>query len=175
MNESTAPAVVREEKPEDYQEVRRVNEAAFGRPDEAELVEALRDSGGPALSLVALHQGRVAGHIFFSPLSIESQPASPTPMDLAPMAVLPELQNRGIGSLLVTRGLQECLRRGFPFVFVVGHPRFYPRFGFFPASSRGLRCEYPVPDDVFLNGRVSPGSAGRVSRLGEIGPAFARL
>ena len=79
-------------------------------------------------------------------------------MGLAPMAVTPDRQRRGIGSALVREGLRQCARAGARAVIVVGHPEFYPRFGFRPGSSFGLRCEYPVPDDVFMAVELVPGA-----------------
>jgi putative acetyltransferase len=86
-------------------------------------------------------------------------------MGLAPLAVSPQLQNQGIGSRLVRDGLQACVRDGCHAVVVVGHPAFYPRFGFRPGSSYGLRCEYPVADDVFMAVELVPGALAGVNGL----------
>ena len=151
---------IRAEQAGDMDAVRRVNELAFGQPEEAALVDALRAAADPHVSLVATEDDRVVGHIFFSPVSIESDGGSA--MGLAPMAVLPERQRRGVGSLLVRAGLEECRRIGRRAVVVVGHPEYYPRFGFRPASRLGLRCEYPVPDAAFMALELEPGAlAGR--------------
>ncbi|MGI9108250.1 MAG: GNAT family N-acetyltransferase [Pyrinomonadaceae bacterium] len=141
---------VRVEKAADHAAVRRVNERAFGRPNEAALVDALRETVHPQISLVAVKDVQVVGHIFFSPVSIESGDAVFMAMGLAPMAILPERQRQGIGSLLVQEGLRACRQVGCEVVVVLGHPEYYPRFGFIPASQKGLRCEYPVPDEVFM-------------------------
>lgn len=141
---------VRTEKTEDHKAVRRVNELAFARRNEADLVDALRANARPYVSLVAIIDEQVVGHIFFSPVSIESETGAFTAMGLAPMAVLPEYQNQGIGSQLVREGLKECERLGQDIVVVLGHPNYYPRFGFTPASLKGLRSEYDVPDEVFM-------------------------
>ncbi|MGH9900227.1 MAG: GNAT family N-acetyltransferase, partial [Pyrinomonadaceae bacterium] len=167
--------IVRPEGPEDFAAVRRVNEAAFGRPEEADLVDALRAAARPLLSLVAVENNRVVGHILFSPVAIESgesESARSTALGLAPMAVLPEFQNRGVGSALVRRGLEECLRLGFPVVVVVGHPEYYPRFGFAPARPKGLDCEYPVPDEVFMVAELSPGALRGVRGVVKYRPEF---
>lgn len=151
---------VRAETAEDIPDVRRVNEAAFGRADEAALVDALRAAAQPQVSLVAELAGRVVGHIFFSPVSIASEESAA--LGLAPMAVLPEHQKQGVGSRLIREGLGECRRIGFDVVVVLGHPEYYPRFGFVPAARKGLRCEYPVPDEVFMVAELKPGAlAGR--------------
>jgi putative acetyltransferase len=151
---------VRPETAEDAPAVRRVNELAFGHPEEAALVEALRDASVPHLSLVAVEDGHVVGHIFFSPVSIESEGSTFQAMGLAPMAVLPEYQGRGVGSELVREGLRECLLRGWKVVVVLGHPEYYPRFGFVPAVGKGLRSEYQVPDEVFMVAELEPGALG---------------
>ncbi len=149
---------IRPERPGDRAEVRRVNELAFGGPDEAALVDALRGVAEPQLSLVAEVDGRVVGHIFFSPVSVEAEGSGFTAIALGPMAVQPEFQNQGIGSRLVRRGLEECRRIGEPIVFVVGHADYYPRFGFSPAKGKGLRCEFPVPDEAFMVAELRPGA-----------------
>jgi putative acetyltransferase len=88
------------------------------------------------------------------------------------MAVLPELQNQGIGSRLVREGLDECRRIGCDVVVVVGHPEYYPRFGFVPASQKGLCCEYPVPDEVFMALELKPGALANQEGLLRYRPEF---
>ncbi|HSB78203.1 MAG TPA: N-acetyltransferase [Candidatus Methylomirabilis sp.] len=149
--------VVRPERPEEHAPIRQVNTLAFGRPNEAALVDALRQSARPYLSLVAVEDGRIVGHIFFSPVIIQSETGTFPIFGLAPMAVLPECQRRGIGSQLVLRGLEACARIGQTVVVVLGHPAFYPRFGFVPASRKGLYCEYAVPDEAFMVLELLPG------------------
>jgi putative acetyltransferase len=149
--------IVRAETPEDVAAVRRVNELAFGRAEEAALVDALRAAACPHISLVAEAEGQVVGHIFFSPVTLETEDRAPAMLGLAPMAVLPEYQNQGIGSHLVREGLNECRRTGCDAVVVLGHPEYYPRFGFVPASRKGLRCEYPAPDEAFMVLELTPG------------------
>lgn len=147
MNESI---LIRAETLKDRASVRRVNELAFGGKEEADLVDALRENARPYISLVAIVKDEAVGHIFFSPVSIESDNDSLTAMGLAPMAVLPTHQLQGIGSLLVREGLIGCQRIGEDIVVVLGHSKYYPRFGFVPASLKGLRSEYDVPDEVFM-------------------------
>lgn len=151
---------VRTEKTEDHESVRRVNELAFGRRNEADLVDALRANARPYVSLVAVVDEQVVGHIFFSPVSIETDADTFTAMGLAPMAVLPSHQNQGIGSQLVREGLRECQRLGCEVVVVLGHPNYYPRFGFVPASLKGLRSEYDVRDEVFMVSELSEDALG---------------
>jgi putative acetyltransferase len=142
--------LVRRERPEDIAAIRQVNEQAFGRPDEADLVDVLRARGKAVLSLVAAEGDRIVGHILFSPVTIDSGDRTFPAVGLAPMAVLPERQSRGIGSLLVKAGLEECRNAGYDCVVVLGHPGYYPRFGFVPASRYGIRSEYAVPDAAFM-------------------------
>ena len=164
---------VRAEIAEDIPAVRRVNELAFGRPNEAALVDALRAAASPYISFVAVEDGRVVGHIFFSPVSIGSGESAPQAMGLGPMAVLPEYQRRGVGSRLVRAGLEECRRVGCNVVVVLGHPEYYPRFGFVPASRKGLRCEYPVPDEAFMVAELEPEALGGRRGLVKYRPEFA--
>jgi putative acetyltransferase len=146
--------------------IRVVNERAFGRREEADLVDALRAANRMLISLVALSGESVVGHILFSPVTIESAVAVHDAVGLAPMAVLPEFQRRSIGSMLVRHGMSECARLNHVRVVVLGHPRYYPRFGFVPANRFGLTCEYAVPNDVFmaaaLRADAFDGHTGRV-------------
>jgi putative acetyltransferase len=141
---------IRPERGADTSEVRRVHELAFGQPVEADLVDRLRDACADALSLVAEDQV-VVGHILFTPVIVESAARRVVGMGLAPMAVLPDRQRQGIGSQLVTRGLDILRERGCPFVVVVGHPEYYPRFGFERASTHGLASQWDgMPDAAFM-------------------------
>jgi putative acetyltransferase len=143
--------IVRPEGPHDAPSIRRVNELAFGQPTEAEIVDRLREAGGPQLSLVADEDGSIVGHILFTPAGITSTGREVAGMGLAPMGVLPDRQRQGIGSLLVEKGLLQLRERGCPFVVVLGHPTFYPRFGFERASRHKLRCQWEeVPDEAFM-------------------------
>lgn len=141
---------VRSETSDDIAAVRRINELAFARPDEAALVDTLRKVAQPFLSLVAIDKDEAVGHILFTRVSIEGDESGRLVLGLAPMAVLPQYQRKGIGSQLVRTGLKECSRIGCDAVVVLGHPDYYPRFGFIPASRKGLSSEFPVPDDVFM-------------------------
>jgi putative acetyltransferase len=141
--------VVRVEESRDSEGVRTVNEQAFGRPNEASLVDALR--GLPqSISLVASARERIVGHILFTPLQIEGSPKEVVASGLGPMAVLPECQRQGVGSQLVRAGLDSCRASRHDAVVVIGHPEFYSRFGFVPAVTKGLRCEFDVPSEVFM-------------------------
>ncbi|MEG4309438.1 MULTISPECIES: N-acetyltransferase [unclassified Microcoleus] len=141
---------IRTEKPEDVEAVRNINIAAFGRENEANLVDRLRGIAS-TFSFVAVQSDRIVGHIFFSPVVVEGKCSSNLSIQgLAPVAVLPNYQRQGIGTLLIREGLKECGRSGFQAVVVLGHPDFYPRFGFIPASRKSLGCEYDVPDEAFM-------------------------
>jgi putative acetyltransferase len=134
--------------------IHQVHLAAFGRENEANLVATLR-MNVPVLSFVAVEEGQVIGHIFYSPVSLDSEGEnSLNLLGLAPIAVLPNYQRRGIGSRLICYSLKECADRGFDAIVVLGHPDYYPRFGFRPARDKGLYCEYPVPDEGFMVGEL---------------------
>ena len=138
---------VREERADDVSAIRYVNRRAFGQEQEGNIVDALRSNGAALLSLVATVNDRVVGHIMYSPLSIGG---NVTGAALGPMAVLPEHQRQGIGSKLIEAGNRKLKDDGCPFIIVVGHADYYPRFGFKPASEHGIKCEWDVPDNVFM-------------------------
>jgi putative acetyltransferase len=162
---------IRLEQPGDEVAVRDTNEQAFATLTEAALVDRLRDSPD-SISLVATIGEHVVGHILFTPISIEPAPRVRV-AGLAPMAVRPENQRSGIGSQLVRAGLHHCRQRGYAAVVVVGHPAFYPRFGFVPASSKALTCEFPVPDEVFMAVELTAGALANVRGLVRYRPEFS--
>ncbi len=169
--------IIRRERPEDHAAVRQINERAFEQPEEAELVDRLRSRGKAVLSLVAVRDGEIAGHILFSPVAIESSGEITTgaALGLAPMAVLPELQRLGIGSRLVEAGLEQCRKAGHQGIVVLGHADYYPRFGFVPASRFGLTSEYDVPDEVFMALELRQGAfSGRSGKV-RYQPEFAEV
>jgi putative acetyltransferase len=138
---------IREGRPDDVAAVRDLNRRAFGQDQESNIVDELRANGATLLSLVATVNDRVVGHIMYSPLSVGG---NITGAALGPMAVLPERQRQGIGSKLIEAGNQKLKNAGCPFIIVVGHADYYPRFGFRPASEHGIKCQWDVPDDVFM-------------------------
>lgn len=146
---------VRAENEDDLQAIRAVNQSAFETPSEANLVDALRKQAQPVVSLVAEEDRQVVGHIMFSPVSLSGHPDFKV-MGLAPMAVAPAHQNKGIGSALVKAGLDQCKQMGFSAVVVLGHPTYYPRFGFSQASKFCIDSEYDVPDEVFMAMELMP-------------------
>jgi putative acetyltransferase len=141
---------IREEQPQDIKAIRKINMRAFGQTQEATLVENLRQNCNDLLSLVALMENHVVGHILFSPAIVEVEDRTVHGMGLAPMAVLPEYQRRGIGSELIRSGIATLASRQCPFVIVLGHAHYYPRFGFEPAGRRGIRSQWEVPADTFM-------------------------
>ena len=142
---------IRPEQPEDIPLIHAVNEVAFGQSTEANLVDALRSACPDVVSLVAVSDGPIVGHILFTPVMVSGSELKVKGMGLAPMAVLPEYQRQGIGSLLVEAGLRILGTRKCPFVIVLGHTEYYPRFGFVPASLHDLDCQWDaVPDEAFM-------------------------
>ena len=141
---------IREELPQDSQAIREVNVKAFGQPQEADLVDKLRQTCNDLMSLVAILQNQIVGHILFSPATIQSEKRTIQGMGLAPMAVLPEYQRQGIGSELIRTGIAALKSAGCPFVIVLGHADYYARFDFDPAVHYGIRSEWEVPDEAFM-------------------------
>jgi putative acetyltransferase len=171
--ETTDEVLIRAEQPGDEVAIADLNDATFGGTDESRLVEALRRSAHATISLVATTGNAVVGHILFTPVSVDIPGPPIAAMGLGPMAVVPECQRLGIGSRLVRAGLEACVRCGCEVVVVVGHPHFYPRFGFRPAHILGLGSEYAVADDVFMAIELVSGAlvgrAGLVRYLPEFG------
>ncbi len=156
---------IRTQSAEDDSAVRQVNEAAFPTPVEADLIERLRAEADPVISLVAEDDGAIVGHILFSPATLAAD-SDFVAFALGPMAVLPARQRQGIGSNLVRAGLDECARLGCRAVFVLGHPDYYPRFGFVPASRYGIVSQFEVPDEVFMALELEPGAlAGKAGKM----------
>jgi len=165
---------IRDEEERDRPAVREIISAEFDTGAEADLVDALRDEASPCVSLVAEEDGVVVGHVMFSPVTVDEHPEVKM-MGLAPLAVLYEYRGRGIGSALIRAGLERCRELGALGVVVVGHPDYYPRFGFGPASRFGLRCEYNVPDGAFLALELVPGALAGKAGTVRYHAAFGRL
>ncbi len=141
---------IRAEKPEDVNAIHQVNREAFRRENEAILVDQLRGIAS-TISFVAAQSEQIVGHLFFSPVTINGQCSSQLLiLGLAPVAVLPNYQRQGIGSLLIQQGLEACRQSNCDAVVVLGDRQYYSRFGFMAASTQGLRCEYDVPDEAFM-------------------------
>jgi putative acetyltransferase len=147
--------LIRAEREKDRAAVHVVNISAFETPLEANLVDALREQAQPVVSLIAEDKGAIVGHIMFSPVSLSGHPGLKM-MGLGPMAVAPAQQRKGIGSALVQAGLEQCKQVGFIAAVVLGHPEYYPRFGFSPSTCFGIGSEYEVPDEVFMATELQP-------------------
>lgn len=166
---------IRPEAVADLPAIRHVLAQAFGRTAEADLVDRLRAQGHTIALLVAVLDDRIVGYIAFSPLSLASATPTRPIAGLGPMAVLPDLQRRGIGGRLVQEGLTACRQAGYGGVVVLGHPGYYPRFGFLPASTFRLICAYPVPDEVFMALELHPGALQGCHGLVRYHPAFDQV
>jgi putative acetyltransferase len=162
--------LVRCEDSQDRAMVRSINEAAFGRPDAARLVDELRAEGAVLLSLVAEVGHRIVGHILFSRMWIDTGNGPVPAAALAPMAVLPDYQRRGIGGRLIRYGLDLLLEQGEQVVIVLGHPDYYPRFGFSSEKARAL--DSPFPPEAFMALELRPGALDGISGKVRYSAAF---
>ena len=165
--------IIRSEKPQDIAAIRLVNEQAFGGSAEADTIDLLRDRGTATLSLVATINDRVVGHLFFTPATIESPDRSWSAVGLAPLSVLPDYQRQGIGTTLMSAGLEECRRLGHERVIVLGHPDYYPRFGFERANQYGVRFEFEAPDEACMILALQPGALEGVSGVAKYQPEWS--
>ncbi|AJY73713.1 GNAT family N-acetyltransferase [Paenibacillus beijingensis] len=154
--------MIRTERTADYEQVYSLHYEAFGkREDESKLVERIRQSDQfvTELSIVADMDGSIAGHILLSKAAIFGHGSTVEVIVLAPLAVQPALQKKGIGSALMQEGLRRTRELGYGLVALIGHPGYYPRFGFEPARRHGLELtQYDVPDDVFMINELIQGS-----------------
>ena len=163
---------IRPALPDDAQQIRAINQQAFAGETEAELIETLAHSGLALISLVVEEQHQLIGHALFSPVRLLGSVSAPAIAALGPMAVLPQWQGRGVGSALVTTGLSYCRRAGYAAVVVLGHPDYYPRFGFVPASRFNINSEFKVPDEVFMLKELQAAALDGVSGTIQYHPAF---
>ncbi len=165
---------IRNERRGEEAQIYEVNLRAFGRREEAELVNVLREPYPNRTSLVAELDNRIVGHALFTPATIEDGETKVVGATLAPLAVLPECQQTGIGSALMRAGLEAMRNAGEPFVVLVGHPTYYPRFGFERASKYDLVCEYgQVPDEAFMIIRLDRQRMQGVKGTVKFPPEFA--
>lgn len=167
--------IIRTEREADFSAVYEINCKAFGTSEEGLLVDKLRKSGIPLISLVSELNDKLVGYILFSQAHIVSKNSRIEIMALAPMAVLPEYQGQSIGSELVKHGLKLCIQNGFKAVAVLGHPEYYPRFGFEPSINFSITCSYDVPDEVFMIRELKKGFLNNLNGQVEYHKSFNEL
>ncbi|MBS1808536.1 MAG: N-acetyltransferase [Acidobacteria bacterium] len=167
--------LIRPEQPADLAAIHHVVtqafQQAFGSVAEAKLVDQLRANGKAIVSLVAVEGEQIVGHILFSEVTIDDA----TIIGLAPLAVLPSHQKQGIGARLTTAGIEACRKAGYTAMVVLGHPEYYPRFGFVPASCFGIKSEYDVPDEVFMAMELTPGALSGCAGVAKYQPEFSEI
>jgi len=166
---------IRAERQQDISAIRIVNQKAFGQPQEAQLVDALRSSHAILLSLVAVLEDQVVGYVLYTPVSVVSGQTTLVGAGLGPLAVLPGYQRQGFGGKLIESGNRRLQEAGCPFIVVLGHSSYYPRFGFKPASLFGFRCEWEVPDEAFMMIIMDPEKMTGISGLARYRPEFSDL
>lgn len=166
---------IRAEDPGDAAGVRRVLEAAFPTAAEADLVAALWRNGGVHSAFVAEVDGRVVGHVLYSPMELEVMPDGTKFLGLAPLAVHPEWQKRGVGAALVEWSLRELRNSAVSAVFVLGNPKYYARFGFEKAGQFGIKCEFKVPEELFMVLELKEGILDGCSRVASYRAEFREL
>jgi putative acetyltransferase len=162
---------IRCERAEDAPAIHEILVKAFGGPCEAGLVRLLRERKKAEAALAAVSDGRVVGHIVFSRVTIARSPENFSGIGLAPVAVLPEFQGKGIGSQLIREGLEHCKRAGHDAVVVLGNPKYYSRFGFSRAGDYGLENEYGAHEE-FMVLALTPGVLDAVGGVVKYAPEF---
>lgn len=168
---------IRQEEACDFPAVYEINLKAFNRKEEARLADRLRLGDGfiPELSLVATVEDKIVGHILFTKISIIDEDRSHDSLALAPMAVSPDMQGKGIGEQLVRYGLDKARELGYQSVIVLGHTEYYPRFGFVPTSKWNIRPPFNVPADVFMAKELIDGSLSNVKGLVKYAKEFGEI
>jgi len=166
------PITIRPEMPEDIPAIHRLNVQAFdNRPNEARLVDLLRAAGKVVLSWVAVSEGEVVGHVLFSPVALDPPNAGFNGVGLGPVAASPEFQRQGIGSKLISEGLDRCRQMGCEVVVVLGDPHYYSRFGFTRASDFGLGNDYNA-DEHFMALELKEGALRDLHGVVKYAPEF---
>jgi putative acetyltransferase len=155
MSDKTVRIMVQADKPA----VQDLNTRAFGRPDEAEIIRKLEAAGDVLLQLVCEMDGQIVGHILFYPMGVFGKLSG---VGLGPMCVEPWAQREGIGSALVTRGIEMLKDAGVPIVFVLGHESYYPRFGFSVEAADEFKTPLKGPHFMALRLRHGPPMSGRL-------------
>ena len=148
----------------------------FGHNGEARLIDKLRAEGAASISLVAEIDNRIVGHVLFSPATIEWSNRRCQGLGLAPLSVLPKFQKQGIGGRLITAGLNVAAESSSGFVIVLGHPDYYPKFGFTPASGSNVGCEFEgIPDEAFMIKWLGQPETSEERGLAKYHPVFSTL
>lgn len=163
---------VRQEISGDEAAIDAVNRTAFGRDDEGNLVRALRARGAVICSLVAQVDDRVAGHALFTPATLDDGGLETTIAALGPVAVRPEYQRQGLGTVLIEAGLEICREQGYGLAVVLGHSSYYPRFGFRPSRPLGIRWEHDAPEEAFMVMELRPGALAGARGIVRYQPEF---
>ena len=145
--------VIRPASPDDHPAIHAVVAAAFGQPDEADLVDALRDDGDALVELVAEDDGAIVGHILFSPLATDTGARFAA---LAPLSVLPGRQKDGVGTMLMQVGHELLRQAGVEAVIVLGHPNYYPRVGYSAEAAETVKAPFSGPSFMAL--ALKPGA-----------------
>lgn len=164
---------IRKETQNDHDAIRAIHLDAFEGPGEAKLVDMLRAKVSPIISLIAEHKNEVVGHIMFSPVTLDDYEIKI--MGLAPVAVFEREQNKGFGSSLINSGLEECKRRGFVGVVLLGHADYYPRFGFKTSTDFDITCEYDVAAENFMALELIEGAFDDISGVIKYHSVFLEL
>jgi putative acetyltransferase len=173
---------LRSEQPEDAAAIREIHRLAFGRPAEADIVDSIRAADAAVLSMVAVElEGArsigdattpLMGHVLYTKVTVAGEDGGVSLLGLAPVAVLPSHQGRGVGTMLIEASLEQLRAEGCLAVVVVGDPQYYPRFGFLPGSRWGLRWEADAPDDVFMVVELFPGALAGIHGTVRFRPEF---
>ncbi len=164
--------IIRDECQNDFDKIGYINRMAFRGEEEGKLINKLRGEGVGLISLVAEERNNLMGHILFSPASIKAKEKSIEIAALGPMAVLPSFQRQGIGSALIHEGINRCIKAGYGAIAVLGHPEYYPKFGFIPSVKYGISCEYDVPEEVFMILELKKGSLHGIKGVVKYHKAF---
>ncbi len=163
--------IISAEEFHDAQKIREIHLQAFAQPEQAEVVDLVRQAGKAIISLIAIQDNEIVGHILFSPVTLIPDPVNVNGLGLAPLAVLPSMQKNGIGSKLIQAGLSLGRQKKFDYVVVLGDPAYYTRFGFHPASCFGLQNEYGI-DERFMVIELIPNSLAGIHGLVKYSPEF---
>lgn len=173
--------VIRQEEVEDYEVTEKVVKSAFSNAEHSDkkehlLVSRIRNSDSfiPELSLVAMDNDnkRIVGHILLSKIKISNKEQIVESIALAPVSVLPEYQNKGIGRLLITEALSVATELGYKSVVVLGHPEYYPKFGFEKASKWGIKATFEVPEEAFMAIELRENALEKISGIVEYPSVF---